>query len=340
MVQFAQGRELHLDYGYCLDDNARAWLASILSLRLDPHDSDAKVVGEASLEFVESCRRPDGRFHNLMDENGNFTDEVGSPESFGRTVWASGIAARCAQDPEWRERAVTLLRGSLKRLDDLRDLRPNAYGILGLAAAVAPDRASPASSIGDIPDNLKRDLTEALSALCEALHAKFLAYATEDWTWWEPTLTWGNARLPEALLRGAAALGDSKLEQSGLRALDFLARVTQTGDMFVPIGNEGWYENGKPQAVYDQQPIEACATVDAWLAANKLTQRWEYRAKALEAFCWFFGLNTEKLVMVESDGGCHDGLQPGRVNANMGAESTLSYLQAHAAIALNLHEET
>ena len=88
--------------------------------------------------------------------------------------------------------------------------------------------------------------------------------------------------------------------------------------------------------VHDQQPIEACAMVDVWIAASKIAGRMAYASKAVEAFGWFFGENTERIVMVEKTGGCHDGLSISGVNRNMGAESTLSYLHAHAALALFL----
>ncbi len=339
MVQFAQGDQMHLDHGYCLDDNIRAFLAAVLSLQLDSRLDDARFVGNASLDFVERCRRPDGRFHNLMAEDGSFTDEVGSQESFARTVWACGVASRCAPIEEWRKRSVKLLREALERIEDLTDLRPKAYAVLGLAAAIAPKVASLVPPHADLPEALAREAKEVLHSFCDSLREEFERNAQPQWDWWEPLLTWGNARLPEAMLRGAAALSDPELEKVGMRALHFLVGLTQPRDMLVPIGNAGWHERGKERAIYDQQPIEACAMVDLWLAASKLTGRVEYQSKALEAFGWFFGLNSERIVMVTASGGCKDGLGRNEFNVNMGAESTLSYLHAHAALATSLQEE-
>lgn len=336
MVQFAQGDRVHLDHGYCLDDNARAFLAAILSLHLNPRLEDAQVVGDASLDFVECCRRSDGRFHNLMAEDGSFTDEVGSQESFARTVWVCGVASRCAPVEEWRTRSVKLLKEALERIEDLTDLRPKAYVVLGLAAAIAPESASLVPPRADLPESLARDAKEVLKSFCDSLREEFERHAQPQWDWWEPLLTWGNARLPEAMLRGAAALSDPALEKVGMRGLHFLVEHTQPRDMLVPIGNAGWYERGKERATHDQQPIEACAMVDLWLAASKLTRRPEYQSKALEAFGWFFGLNSERIVMVDARGGCKDGLARNAFNINMGAESTLSYLHAHAALATSL----
>jgi hypothetical protein len=336
MVQFAKGERVHLEHGYCLDDNARAFLAAILGLHLEPGLEDAAFVAEASLGFCERCRRADGRFHNLMDEQGAFTDEVGSQESLARTLWACGVGARSAPLQSWRDRSRTLFIQGLERIGDLTEPRPKAYAILGLTAALAPNRASPVPPLESLPDPLLAEVKRCLVTLCAQLKEMYEGNAQPGWEWWEPTLTWGNARLPEAMLRGAAALSDGSLEHTGMRALHFLASITQPQDTFVPVGNAGWHERGGERAMHDQQPIEACGMVDAWLAAAKLTGRAEYVGKALEVFGWFFGANTERIIMVKDGGGCCDGLGPGNSNVNMGAESTLSYLQAHAALALAL----
>jgi hypothetical protein len=335
MLQFAHGAEPDPRFGYCLDDNARAFLVAVITLYVDPHSADAKKFGEAALGFMESCRRADGRFHNLIGPDGAFTDEVGSPDSLGRLMWASGIAAACAPLSSWRERAQELLLVALDQADTLNPLHPMAYSMLGLAAATAPAAAAPIPA-GN-PMLAPADITRMRSVLerqCAKLTALLEANAQPEWDWFESFMTWGNARMAEALLRGAAALGDPALRAAGLRTLGFLASVTHEKDVFVPIGNKGWYERGADRAIYDQQPIEACAMVDAWLAAAKLTGQVEYESKALEAFSWFLGLNTDRLAVVEAQsGGCRDGLEPGKLNINMGAESTLSYVHAHASLA-------
>jgi hypothetical protein len=135
------------------------------------------------------------------------------------------------------------------------------------------------------------------------------------------------------MLRAAAATGNRRYAATGLRALAFLGEITQPTDVFMPVGNEGWYRRGGIRAKYDQQPIEACAMVDAWLAAARLTGDAAYVDRSRVAYEWFNGLNTERLAVgVAETGACYDGLEPGRVNRNQGAESTLSYLHAGFAI--------
>ena len=339
MVQFAVADIPDLKDGYCLDDNTRAFLVALLVRHLDQANADARTIGATALSFMEACRRRDGRFHNLMDENGSFTDEVGSEDSLGRLIWSCGVGARCAANLQWRERSQTLLQSALHRVDDLTQLRPLAYSVLGCAAAIAPLETSliPPASDDLLPPRLHQSARAALERALNILLRTLDDNAENDWQWFEPILSWGNARLPEALLRGAMALHDDQAAEAGLRTLSFLAQVTQAEDRLVPIGNRGWYERGKERPLYDQQPIEACTMVDMWLAAARLTGELEYESKALTAFSWFLGLNTNRVAMVDPDtGGCRDGLERLRVNPNMGAESTLSYLHAHAALAAYL----
>jgi len=42
------------------------------------------------LSYIHYMQNPDGTFRNFMSFNRNFLDEVGSEDSFGRTIWALG----------------------------------------------------------------------------------------------------------------------------------------------------------------------------------------------------------------------------------------------------------
>jgi hypothetical protein len=82
----------------------------------------------------------------------------------------------------------------------------------------------------------------------------------------------------------------------------------------------------KPEA-FDQQPVEAAATISACAAAWDADDSAEWYEQAMRAFCWFLGENDLRTALIDPEtGGCLDGLHPDRANENMGAESTLSYL--------------
>ena len=334
VTQFSRGATPDPSSGTCLDDNVRAWLVAMYALRSDPEQPYAHVIGDTAAAFVTAAQLPDGRFHNFADFDGRFTDVIGSEDSFGRTIWACGVNARCAPIAKWREIARTALAKALPLVHEIRSPHARSYVILGLAAAFAPEMAAAVTPVGEALDpNLRDDVGAALAAVADAMLAQHKAASSEDWPWWENHLTWGNGRLPEAMLRAAAATGNREYAATGIRALEFLAEITQSGTVFVPIGNQGWRLRSGARAFYDQQPIEACAMVDAWLAAHRLTGDLNYRDAAQVAFDWFNGGNTERLALaVPSTGACFDGLHAGHVNQNQGAESTLSYLHAHLAI--------
>jgi len=99
--------------------------------------------------------------------------------------------------------------------------------------------------------------------------------------------------------------------------------------IFVPIGSSGFFTEGLEKARFDQQPVEACATVSACLEAYRLTRESRWLDEAHSVFRWFLGKNDLQVPLYDPQtGGCRDGLHPDRVNENQGAESTLSFLMA------------
>ena len=97
----------------------------------------------------------------------------------------------------------------------------------------------------------------------------------------------------------------------------------------MPIGSNGFYIEGNEKARFDQQPVEACATVSACLEVYNLTENGQWLDEARRVFRWFFGKNDLQVPLYDAaTGGCKDGLHPERVNENQGAESTLSFLMA------------
>ncbi|MFI5388914.1 MAG: hypothetical protein ACHQY2_04270 [Candidatus Eremiobacterales bacterium] len=340
IVQFAQGESPDRRSGTCLDDNARAWLAAVYVIARPDAPAFAREIGDRAAAFVTAAQRDDGWFHNMADIDGSYLDVVGSEDSIGRTIWAAGTVARCSTVPEWRAAAIGLLGRALPVVDELRVTHARAYALLGMSAALAPESAWPLRTAGPpLPSPLRGRLKDAFLRIASAMLATYRANATTEWPWWSDTLTWGNARLPESMVRAAIATGDKKLAKAGMAALEFLASVTQPDDMFVAIGNDGWYRRDGHRPIYDQQPLEACGMVDLWHAAFKLTGDTAHLDRARTAYEWFLGKNTEGLAVANADtGGCCDGLLRGGLNHNQGAESTLSYV--HATLAVNAASES
>jgi hypothetical protein len=104
-------------------------------------------------------------------------------------------------------------------------------------------------------------------------------------------------------------------------------------NLFVPVGSRGFFAQGGDKARFDQQPVEAAATIAACLQAHHLTGEENWIREAQCAFRWFLGENDLQVPLYDVvTGGCRDGLHPDRVNENQGAESTLSFLMAWLAM--------
>lgn len=154
---------------------------------------------------------------------------------------------------------------------------------------------------------------------------------SETWRWFEKSLSYSNARLSQALLIAGWQSENQRMLEVGCESLHWLVSVQHQGeeDLFVPIGSRGFFTQDGEKARFDQQPVEACATISACLQAFRLTREKHWLDEAWCAFRWFLGENDLQIPLYDAvTGGCRDGLHPDRVNENQGAESTLSFLMS------------
>lgn len=166
------------------------------------------------------------------------------------------------------------------------------------------------------------------------LHDALRAARKPGWTWFEPGLTYDNARLAEALLVGAQITGSAGMRDDALAALKWLAEMqTGPGGVFQPQGNAGFGSRYEAVAPFDQQPVEAAAMADICALAFRMTGNVDWVHETTRAFAWFTGANTLGIRMLDDDGGCFDGLHPEGASINQGAESILSAQLAACAVA-------
>ena len=178
---------------------------------------------------------------------------------------------------------------------------------------------------------------DTLASACRVLFADrllaLLASAeTPDWVWFEPALAYDNARLCQALILTGLACEEPSYVNAGLRTLRWLVSV-QTAPLgyFRPVGSASFGAIIREPRIFDQQPLEAAATISACHAAAQANDDRAWGRAALTAFSWFFGVNDLATALLdETNGSCRDGLHPDRANENRGAESTLAYLMALA----------
>jgi hypothetical protein len=313
MIQHARLDIPNRSTGYCTDDIARGLIVAVEASGRSATEAIASKLVTTYLAYLHDAQMSDGWFHNFMGYDRVWQDVRGTPDSFGRAMWGLGHCMRVAPQDSWQRVATDIFMRGLPHVEQLEHRRSRAYAALGCIDAFG-------SRHGDT-DALRPAIADSISSIVR----DFERHATPDWVWCEDLMTYDNARLPEALIRGGAILGSERFVQIGLDMLDFYASVVIEDGIFVPVGNNGWYRHGGEKARFGQQPLEAAAMIDAGLAAHERTGEERYRRYADIAYDWFFGRNTAQALLV-TGGGCRDGIDEHGVNANMGAESTLAYL--------------
>jgi hypothetical protein len=152
---------------------------------------------------------------------------------------------------------------------------------------------------------------------------------SDDWQWFEDVITYGNAKIPEALLRAYQVTQNEEYQKVALESLDFLTKEQWNGVYFELVGNEGWYPKGGERALFGQQPIDAGYLVEAYVAASEVTNMNKYLELARLAFDWFLGRNRLNTALYDfADGSVADGIDSNGISANQGAESVVCYLLA------------
>jgi glycosyltransferase involved in cell wall biosynthesis len=316
MLQHATFSIPNYDEGYTTDDNARALLLAVTLEEVgDPVALEAQQLGARYLAFLNHAFHPDnGRFRNFFAYNRVWLEDIGSEDSHGRALWALGAAAGRSNDNGLRGLAGRLFDEALPIVEDFISPRSWAFALLGIQEYMRRFYGH-------------RGAQHVRLVLAERLLEAFNNCGREEWVWCENLLSYCNAKLPHALMLCGHWLERRDMLDTGLSALRWLVAQQTDNNHFVPIGCHGWYESGGDRARFDQQPVEAHATVSACLEAYRITGDEFWRREARRAFEWFLGRNDLGAPLYDpSTGGCHDGLSPDRVNQNQGAESTLSFL--------------
>lgn len=319
IVQHAKYGIPNLKEGYCLDDNSRALIMALMAFKQNK-SKEALDLLPIYLSFIHYMQRDDGNFRNFLHFNRSYMDEIGSEDSFGRTVWALGYVIQHAPNNSYREFAQELFHRSVPHFSHLSDLRGMANALIGISYYL---KVNP----GD--ESLLLELNYLTAKLVRAYDES----SDEKWKWFEETLTYDNAILVLALLHSCEINADDRVQAIALEALTFLDKTCFKQDCLMPVGNNGWYSRGKEMTMYDQQAIEAMAMVLMYFQAYLSTQETRYIEKTYLSYRWFLGENTLRAPLYDRETqGCCDGLEQSGINRNQGAESTLAYMISHITV--------
>lgn len=318
LFQHANGETPRLEEGYCTDDNARAvqLLVELRQAQAPASHAPLEDFLQRCWDFLVAAQMPDGTFRNFRSVTGGWLDSRGTEDTLARTARALVAVIRFDVLEKRREQARQMLRSLLPHLAQLEYPRGIAEAIIALAELSSVEHRNESNDI--------------LRLLWRRLRDRWQKNYRPHWPWPESELTYANALLTHGLLAGWLVVGRPADTASLLRdSARFLQAMTMRDAMFVPIGNQGWYQRGGQPAVYDQQPIEAHTMFDFLLAYQVVAQPPLPAPVVSAPYLWFIGNNSrhKRLVDIES-GACCDGLREAGDNLNQGAESLLAFLRS------------
>ncbi|MEB2775425.1 glycosyltransferase family 4 protein [Algoriphagus sp. D3-2-R+10] len=325
IIQHAKYGIPNLKEGYCLDDNARALLMVLMTYK-QKKDELALGFMPIYLSYIHYMQNKDGSFRNFLSFNRNFLDEVGSEDSFGRTIWALGYLIGNAPNDAYYQTGKLMFFDALPNFDKLKSIRSIANTIIGICYYLKTNSS-------DEP------MMGVLKNLTNKLIEQYNLSNSENWKWFESLLAYDNGILPLALLHSAQAIPDPDVIKVAMSTMKFLEEHTLKDGTLSVIGNDKWYTKDGERSFFAQQPIDAMAMVLMFHQAYLLTGKKVYLNKLFDSFMWFLGENDLRMSLYDFETkGCCDGFENYGINRNQGAESSLAYLISHLTV-LQAYEE-
>lgn len=303
--------------GYCLDDNSRALLLVLKAYELGI-DKNFFLV-DTYLRFIKLMQKEDGLFHNDISYDKKFLDDIGSNDSFGRTIWAMGYLIYLAPNDNLLQFAKDIFFRSLPHFIKIESIRAISSIIIGLCYFLKHH-----------PDN--EHVIHILNLLTSKVLNQYKNESHSTWKWFEPILCYDNAIIPLALWYAYNFTKREEIYVVANESTSFLDHQTCKNGKISLIGNT-WYYKGKARPYQGQQPINAMAMIMMYSKAFKITKEEKYHHKMLISFSWFMGNNDLYIPLFDEESkGCCDGIELDSINRNQGAESTISYLLSYLTI--------
>ena len=310
------------DYGYCTDDNARAVILMAKHYAQYSEPQSLRLL-DTYFSFIIHSQNSDGTVRNFMNFDRSWVKDEPLSDAFGRVLWAFGTIMAQPPSPAYLSIAKSCFDKSVELIQKQLP-RGMAYSIIGMCDYL---KQFPGAS----------DIKRQLELTADGLVVQYEENNFPDWEWFEDILTYDNAVLPHSLFVAGLTSGNKKYLEVAEKTCAFLLSNTFNNEFFSFIGCKGFYERGRIKSVFDQQPIEAAATVMMLRAAYDATQKEKYLTLQRKAFDWFLGQNEIRVSLYDfKTKGCCDGLLRDGVNTNQGAESTLSFLLSLLAIVESL----
>ena len=313
--------------GYCTDDNARAYILTVLLQEMAGSEPKIDRLASSYLAFLwyafdaNTCR-----FRNFMNHHREWIERAGSEDSHARALWAVGTAIGRSRDQGHRNLCALLFQRGLPPVARFSSPRAWAFALLAIHEYLR-------TFSGD------RVVSQMRDVLAGQLVGLFHANSSPGWQWFERIATYDNAKLSHALILSGHWTSQDEMLEIGLSSLRWLLEAqTAEGGHFAPIGCHGFWQQGGERARFDQQPLEAHSMVSACLEAFAVTRDEHWEQAAHRCFEWFLGRNDLGQSLYDpTTGGCRDALLQDHLNQNQGAESSLAFYLSRAEIARATH---
>ena len=325
IIQHATFGIPNLKEGYCLCDNSRALLLALMAYRIKKDTASLKLI-PTYLSFILYMQNEDGNFRNFLSFSREYLDEVGSEDSFGRTIWAVGYLLNYPPNNSYCQIGQLIFDKAKPHFDNLQSIRSIANTIIGISYYLRNNMSDDA-------------MIEKLRELTYKLIDHYNINNHDSWHWYEALLAYDNAILPLAMLHATSILNEEKIKDVAFESMNFLVKHTMSNDYLSIIGNEEWFMKDGERSVYAQQPVDAMGMVLMFRQAYNLTGNKIYLTKLFKSFRWFLGENDLRVSLYNHDTqGCCDGIESYGINQNQGAESTIAYLVSYLNV-LKAHED-
>lgn len=322
IFQFAKLTNPDPDFGYTLDDNARALIVAVQYYKKSKNEVALRLI-QVYLEFIEfvfSKKDCQNYINHNKTVNVERNTREGLHDAYARGIYALAITAAAKNVPvDLKKRAAKIFQRKFNPKKIVCIPRPAAFYIKALCEWLKYDNS--------------QKYQTALMKYSECLVEFYKKNSEPKWRWFEDVLTYSNGVIPEALLLAYQKTGNQKYFNIGKESLDFLIANSFKGRCCTPVGQYGWFRKGEKKTLFDQQPEEVAALVLASKAMYEASGDEKYKSIMRDAFDWFLGNNLlRQVVYSHISGGCYDGVGAMEVNLNQGAESTVSYLIARLAV--------
>ena len=285
IIQHAKFGIPNLKEGYCLDDNARALLMVCMAYQQKKNEMALELM-PVYLSYIHFMQNTDGTFRNFLSFNRNFLDDVGSEDSFGRTIWVLGYLMGNAPNDAYYQAARLVFFNAAPNFLNIKSVRGIANAVIGISYYL---KVNPGDD----------DMRQSLIKMTDILVVNFEQNQSENWNWFESLLAYDNGILPLALLHASQILENKKIKEIGLQSMRFLTSHTLKDGYLSVIGNKEWFVKDKERSIYAQQPIDAMAMVLMFHQAFLITQETIYLEKLFTSFMWFLGENDLRMSLYD-----------------------------------------